>query len=335
MLMNDAKLDKCAACELAKGGADPAAAAEPEPVNAFAALIPKGSWSCSSCMLMNDAKLDKCAACELSKDGVAAETDGLAILKSDKDAPTFTFGAGPGATLTTDATTDTTTTTTPAFNFGAGDTPTFTFGGVTTAATPDKTAAPSTVPATGFTFGEGNTNISFGNVATDNVSTGFNAGSFKFEATTSLESQNTTVDPSAAVFKEEDSKDTGMETDQKHFEIRGKAYEFVTDAETKKSKYSERGVGNAFVSTVEVKEKLHGRIVMHTDKTKRLVLNVPIFPGMTKEVFNNTYVKFLTYDADKTAHVYLIRVKTAEDAKALLAGIDKAVNKMETFNKKK
>jgi len=87
--------------------------------NAFAALIQKGTWECSSCEVRNKEELQKCGACETPKPDTTSSTT-----TNEETSTGFTFGSDESGSKTSEGGFD--------FSFGGGsseETGGLTFGG--------------------------------------------------------------------------------------------------------------------------------------------------------------------------------------------------------------
>jgi hypothetical protein len=270
---NKKELTKCAACDAPKPGTEP-------PVkNAFAALLNPENWECSACEVSNNKSLTKCAACDAPKPGTEVAA-----------APGFTFG----------------TTTSVPFTFGSSTVGT---GGFTFGSTTSTWNFSSTVDSP-FTFGSGSTGaVTFGDVSGTTFGTG---NPTSFEPTEQLA---TGGDQTREEFKNKAPEPSGTENDVTIFKIPTTVY-ILSKVESKPEdggekkdamKFVECGEGELKVNTIKDGDKKLARVVLRVEKTQRLVLNAPLFSGMTLGLQGEKYVKFCSNDLEGTVAVYLLR----------------------------
>ena len=76
------------------------------------------------------------------------------------------------------------------------------------------------------------------------------------------------------------------------------------------TKYVEIGSGELHVNSVEDKttSKTRARMVLREDRTKRNVLNAPLFTGMVYKLEGEKFVKFMSLDLDGKLSTFLLKV---------------------------
>lgn len=77
------------------------------------------------------------------------------------------------------------------------------------------------------------------------------------------------------------------------------------------TKYVEIGSGELHVNSVEDQSthKIRARLVLREDRTKRNVLNAPLFVGMTYKIEGDKFVKFHSLDLEGKMATFLLKVK--------------------------
>lgn len=288
--------------------------------NPFFALLDPTDWECPTCEVRNKKALVKCAACEAPKPGTAPAAAGTEGVK----APDFNFGFA--------TTPFTFGSTTSGVTFGSATTWGF---GATSTDTSTSTETSSTTTSTGwsftgttdspFTFGSGAT-VTFGDVS----GTGFGTGApTAFETTDQLA---TGGDQTKEEFKNKEPEPSGTEKDVTLFKIPTTVY-LLSKVESKEEgaekkeamKFVECGEGELKINTVQDADKKFARVVLRVEKTQRLVLNAPLFTGMTLGLQGEKYVKFCSNDPEGKVAVYLLKFKNKTESTQVKDHMEKAI----------
>jgi len=169
------------------------------------------------------------------------------------------------------------------------------------------------------TFGE----VSGGTFATANPTS--------FEPTEQLA---TGGDQTKEEFKNKAPEPSGTENDSTIFrmpttvyllsKVEGKAEDGGEQKEAT-MKFVENGEGELRVNTIQDGSKRLARVVLRVEKTQRLVLNAPLFKGMTLGLQGDKYVKFCSNDLEGKAAVYLLRFKNKTESTQVQEFMEKAI----------
>jgi len=87
----------------------------------------------------------------------------------------------------------------------------------------------------------------------------------------------------------------------------------------------ECGEGELKVNTIKDEDKKLARVVLRVEKTQRLVLNAPLFSGMTLGLQGDKYVKFCSNDLEGKAAVYLLKFKSKTESTQAKDHMEKAI----------
>ncbi|ODV89949.1 hypothetical protein CANCADRAFT_43643 [Tortispora caseinolytica NRRL Y-17796] len=233
-------------------------------------------------------------------------------------APTFTFGLPnkPSESTSSEEKTgkDEKTEVSP-FKFGSTATqsvPAFSFG--TTPAESSTEAKPAfsfrsgsvfqssgTSNASPFQFGEGKTSNNGTSAATEDKSAAQDDDEDSAPKEKQMEDLATTKGP-------------GEENEENVYEKRARVYEFKTKEDGSKA-YEPIGLGTLRV--LKHTETKKGRILLRAEGSGRVVINILLRPEITYALVEPNNVRVLDFLADGTGITYLLRVKTADDAKML------------------
>jgi len=87
------------------------------------------------------------------------------------------------------------------------------------------------------------------------------------------------------------------------------------ETETKKTqtKYVEIGSGELHVNTVETNGKTRARLVLREEKTKRSVLNAPLFVGMNVDQQGERFIRFSSLDLEANRATFLLKFREKAD----------------------
>jgi len=179
-----------------------------------------------------------------------------------------------------------------------------------------------------FTFGSGTTGaVTFGDVSGSTFGTG---APTSFEPTDQLA---TGGDQTKEEFKNKAPEPSGTEKDVTIYKLPTTVYllskvESKTEdgAEKKEAmKFVECGEGELKVNTINDGGKKLARVVLRVEKTQRLVLNAPLFSGMTLGLQGDRYVKFCSNDLEGKAAVYLLRFKNKTESTQAKEHMEKAI----------
>lgn len=194
----------------------------------------------------------------------------------------------------------------------------FTFKSSSTGKTPFTFKSSTTSSSgSGFTFKPSAGGKTFGNIAqSGTTSSGFGSGSIDLKAA------KFSTSPAKKDMKEVESK-TGEEDEVTVAEVLTKIYRFEKD--DKGSGWKEGGKGDLRVNKLEGKDgKKSARLIMRTDKTLRVILNVPIFKEMTVERADEKLVKVISVMEGKPA-IYQMRFKTVEAADTFFKAVQTCI----------
>lgn len=90
------------------------------------------------------------------------------------------------------------------------------------------------------------------------------------------------------------------------------------------TKFVEIGTGELHVNTVDdpSTKKTRGRLVLREDRTKRNVLNAPIFVSMVYKLETDKFVKFHSLDLDGKMATFLLKFKEKSQAQEVMNTIE-------------
>lgn len=116
------------------------------------------------------------------------------------------------------------------------------------------------------------------------------------------------------MFKNAKPLETGLDNDHTIFKVRCQVYRFESPSEGQPKKYRPCGVGELKVNLTTKDEVTRARMVLHAEKTHRLVLNAPIFDKMEYAVQNEKFIRFFSMNLEATMMIHMLRFKTNADA---------------------
>ncbi|KAK4050512.1 hypothetical protein OIO90_005095 [Microbotryomycetes sp. JL221] len=129
-------------------------------------------------------------------------------------------------------------------------------------------------------------------------------------------------DPSKKVFTEQEVV-TGEENDELVHSVRAKLYAMHEGS------WVERGTGLLKLNATHEGGKKAARLVMRADATHRLLLNAPLFPSFSIELFQEKYVRFAVIESAEAGPTsYMLRLGSPANATAL---VDAVKAKVETL----
>lgn len=337
---NEAGLAQCSVCDTAKPATSEAAAPTPKPAPA----APASTTSAAPATTDSAATSSSSAA---SSSSTAASTSTAAA------APTSVFGSSSTSNGTPSGFSSFATTT-PAI-FGAGSTSaapsTFSFGLSEASASPSTFGSvPSFASFSSFgsvASGEGAKGGFFAAAAA--------APTVQFEPS-SAEHLLTNNEETKAEFKHATAEKTGEENDEVHLKMPTKVYQLrsvpiVADVHVEgevnaaaaassgaapqpaaaaapapevktQTKYVEIGSGELHVNSVEDQstKKTRARMVLREDRTKRNVLNAPLFTGMVYKMEGEKFLKMMSLDLDGKLATFLLKVSGGDSDTSASAG---------------
>jgi len=142
------------------------------------------------------------------------------------------------------------------------------------------------------------------------------------------------TDQTKEEFKGKTAEPSGTERDVTVFKIPTVVY-ILTKVEGEKgpdgteekaaTKFVECGEGDLKINTVDNDGTKLARAILRAEKTQRLVLNAPLFKGMTLLLQGDKFVKFCSNDLDGKAAVYLLRFKNKTESSLVKEHMDSAI----------
>jgi len=91
------------------------------------------------------------------------------------------------------------------------------------------------------------------------------------------------------------------------------------------TKFVECGEGDVKINTVNDNGKILARAILRVEKTQRLVLNAPLFQGMSLVLHGDKFVKFCSNDLEGKPAVYLLRFKNKTESSQVKEHMERAI----------